>query len=213
MKQVIESENLNIKKVVPVLAQDVDFDGEYTAHAFGLETLLRVTSEVLPDELQDSFQNVQIADPESKKERAHAVVAAAVAAAAAEGAIPIPFSDCAVLIPTQVAMIASITVIYGMEVNKSFLTSFVSATIGTAGATVLGKTIVTNLIKLIPGGGTIAGGAISGATAGLLTSALGEAYIVIMDRIFRGEMKKEDLYGGAGLEEMKRIFREKLKKK
>ena len=75
----------------------------------------------------------------------------------------------------------TITVIFGLEVNKSLLTGFVSSTIGTAGATVLGRTIVADLIKLIPGLGTTAGGLISGATASLITTALGEAYIILME--------------------------------
>lgn len=54
--------------------------------------------------------------------------------------------------------------------------TIISATIGTAGTTVLGKTIAANLIKLIPAVGSIVGGIISAA----LTAALGEAYIAIM---------------------------------
>jgi len=48
---------------------------------------------------------------------------------------------------------------------------------GSAGAMVA---IVSNLLKLIPSVGTVAGGMISGTTAGLLTTALGESYIKIM---------------------------------
>ena len=94
-----------------------------------------------------------------------------------------------------------------MDISKSFLTSFVSATIGSAGATVLGKTIVSNLLKLIPGVGTVAGGMISGTTAGLLTTALGEAYI-----LYTGEINKEDLYTEDGQATMKKLFKEELKK-
>ncbi len=109
-------------------------------------------------------------------------------------------------------MIAGITVIFGLDINKSFITSFVSATIGSAGATVLGKTIVSNLLKLIPGLGSIAGGMISGTTAGLLTTALGEAYILIMEKIYKGELNKDELYHESGQKEMARLFKEQLKK-
>ena len=139
-------------------------------------------------------------------------MATAVAASFGEGFAPIPFSDAAVLVPTQVAMIASITTIFGLEVNKSFLTGFVSSTIGTAGATVLGKTIVSNIIKLIPGVGTGIGGLISGTTAGLLTTALGEAYIIVMEMIYKGEMASDDLYSKEGKATITRIFKEELKK-
>lgn len=110
-------------------------------------------------------------------------------------------------------MIAGITVVFGMDVSKTFLTSFVSATIGSAGATVLGKAIVSNLIKLIPGVGTVAGGLISGTTAGLLTTALGAAYIEIMKMVFNGEIQKEDLQSKDVQETMKTLFTTELKKK
>lgn len=212
MKTLVEKENLDIVKVVPVLAQDMDFDEEYVAKAYGLDKLIDIMSESLPKELQDTLQNVQKASLEAKKKYSQAAVATAVAAAFGEGFAPIPFSDAAVLIPTQVAMIASITTIYGMEVNKSLLTGFVSSTIGTAGATVLGKTIVSNLIKLIPGVGTGVGGLISGTTASLLTTALGEAYIIVMEKIYKGELKSEDLYTKDGQATISKIFKEELKK-
>ena len=49
------------------------------------------------------------------------------------------------------------------------------------------KKIVSNIFKMIPGVGTIAGGAISAATAATLTTALGETYIVILGQIAKGK--------------------------
>lgn len=213
MKELVERENLDIVKAVPVLAQDMDFDEEYVARAYGLDRLIDIMGEALPNELQDTLQNLQKVSLEAKRNASQKVIATAVAASFGEGFAPIPFSDAALLIPTQVGMIAGITAIFGMEVNKSFLTGFISSTLGTAGATILGKTIVSNLLKLIPTVGTAAGGVISGTTAGLLTTALGEAYIVIMELIYTGEMKSEDLYSEAGKEKMKNIFRSELKMK
>lgn len=213
MKTLVEKENLDVVKVVPLLAQDMDFDDEYIAKSYGLDRLIDVMTEVLPSELQSTLQNVQKASLDSKKRAAQAVIATAVAGSFGEGFAPIPFSDAALLVPTQVGMIAGITVIFGLDINKSFLTSFVSATIGSAGATVLGKTIVSNLLKLIPGIGTVAGGFISGSTAGLLTTALGEAYIKIMELVYLGELEKDDLFTDKGKDELTKIFREELKKK
>ena len=168
-------------------------------------------SEVLPDELQDTLQNVQIASLEAKKRYAQATVATATAAAFGEGFSPIPFSDCALLIPTQVAMIATITAIFGLDINKGFITAFVSSTLGAGGATVAGKAIVSNLLKLIPGAGTIAGGSISGATAGLLTSAMGEAYILLMEAIYKGELESADINSEEAKKKMKELFKAKIK--
>ena len=200
-------------KVVPVLAQDMDFDEEYIARAYGLDQLIDIMAEVLPDGLQNTLQNVQKVSLESKKRAAQAVVATAVAGSFGEGFALIPFSDAALLVPTQVGMIAGITVIFGLDISKSFLTSFASTTIASAGAMVLGKVIVSNLLKLIPGAGTIAGGMISGTTAGLLTTALGEAYIKIMEMVYKGEINKEKLCSAYGQKEMTRLFKEELEKK
>lgn len=213
MQTLVEKENLDIIKIIPVLAQDMDFDGEYVAKAYGLDQLVDIMSEALPEELQDTLQNVQKASLKSKKKRSRAVVAAASAVAFGEGFIPIPFSDAAVLIPTQITMIASITTNFGMNISKSVIMSFISSTIGTAGTTILGKSMVSNLFKLIPGVGTGVGGMISGSTASLLTTALGEAYIKFMEMIYKGELKKEDLYDQNGQKAISKMFKEELTKK
>lgn len=211
LRNMILDENIDVVQVVPVLAQDYEIDEDYVAKAFGLDILIRIMSEVLPDELQDTLQNVQKASLEEKKRHAQAVVATATAAAFSEGFAPIPFADCALLIPTQVAMVASITAIFGMNINKSIITSFVSSTLGTGGATIAGRTLASNLLKLVPGAGTIAGGTISGATAGLITTAFGEAYILLMEALYKGELKSGELTTKAGKEKMISLFKKKLK--
>lgn len=213
MRKMIIDENLDVVQVVPVLAEDYEIDEEYVAKSYGLDVLIHIMGEALPDELMDTLQNVQIASLAEKKKRAQAAIATATLAATGEGAAPIPFSDWALLIPTQIGMIASITVIFGFNVNKSILTAFLSSTLGAGGATLLGKTVVSNLVKLIPGVGTIAGGAISAATAGVLTAALGEAYIGIMTLVFNGEMNIEDLGTKKGKDKMTALFKQELKRK
>lgn len=211
MRQSLLNENLDIIQVIPVLADDYEIEDLGIAKAYGLDALIQVMGEALPDELIDTLQHVQIASLEEKKRRAQAAVATATVAAAGEGAAPIPFSDCALLIPTQVSMIASITVIFGFDVNKSVITALLSSSIGAGGATVLGKTVVTNILKFIPGAGTIVGGAISASTAGVITAALGEAYIAIMELVFKGEMSIDDLGTKKGKDKMTVLFKQQLK--
>lgn len=211
MRQSLLNENLDIIQVIPVLAEDYEIEELGVAKAYGLDALIQVMGEALPDELIDTLQHVQIASLEEKKRRAQAAVATATVAAAGEGASPIPFSDCALLVPTQVGMIASITVIFGFDVNKSIITALVSASIGAGGATVLGKTVVTNILKCIPGAGTVVGGAISASTAGVITAALGEAYIAIMELVFKGDMAIDDLGTKKGKDKMTVLFKQQLK--
>lgn len=213
IRQVLLNENLDIIQIIPVLAEDYEIEDLGVAKAYGLDVLIKVIGEALPDELMDTLQHVQIACLEEKKRRAQAAVATAAVAAAGEGAVPIPFSDCALLIPTQIGMIASITVIFGFDVSKSIITALLSSSIGAGGATLLGKTVVTNIIKFIPGAGTAIGSAISAGTAGVITAALGEAYIGIMKLVFKGEMSIDDLCTKIGKDAMSTMFKKQLKMK
>ena len=203
MRQTLLNENLDIIQVIPVLAEDYEIEDLGTAKAYGLDVLIKVMGEALPEELMDTLQHVQIACLEEKKRHAQAAVVSAALLAASEGAAPIPFSDYALLIPTQVGMVASITVIFGFDINKSIITALLSSTIGAGGATLLGKTVVTNLLKFIPGAGT----------AGVITAALGEAYIGVMELVFKGEMSIDDLGTKKGKDAMTSLFKEQLKSK
>lgn len=146
-------------------------------------------------------------------EKADNAVMTAVAATTATGAIPIPFADAPLLIGEQVAMMVAINAIFKIEVEKDALKSLVTAALGVGGATLLGKTIATNLIKLIPGAGTIAGGAVSAGTAGAITLALGKAYIQVCKAIKMGELNQSDLTKKAGIERLKKEFKTQLAKK
>lgn len=211
MRKALLDENLDVIQVIPVLAEDYEIEDLGTAKSYGLDILIKVMGEALPEELMDTLQNVQIASLEEKKRHAQAAVATAALAAVGAGAAPIPFSDCALLIPTQLGMIASITVIFGFDINKSIITALLSSTIGAGGATLLGKTVVSNLLKFIPGAGTVAGGAISAATAGVITAALGQAYIGVMELVFKGDMSINDIGTKKGKETMSALFKEQLK--
>ena len=145
--------------------------------------------------------------------KADNAVMAAVAATTATGAIPIPFADAPLLIAEQVSMMVAINAIFKINVEKDALKSLVMAALGVGGATIVGKTIATNLIKLIPGAGTIMGGAASAGTAGVITLALGKAYIQVCKAIKMGELDQNDLTKQAGIERLKKEFKEQMAKK
>jgi uncharacterized protein (DUF697 family) len=80
-------------------------------------------------------------------------------------------------------MLAGITAIFGLPVSVGFLTTLL-ASVGTrAVATIAGRSIVTNLLKLIPGAGTLASGAIAAATAAALTTVFGEVHIATLVKL------------------------------
>lgn len=139
-------------------------------------------------------------------ERSHVIVNQYTAAAVAEAATPIPFSDAVLLVPTQVAMISHITACFGLEVKKSFFTSLA----GTILTTFVGSSICANLLKLIPGVGTIIGGAISATVAGAVTKAFGEAYILLMIEVKKGKISLDDI--NAVIEFLINIIKNRLPK-
>jgi uncharacterized protein (DUF697 family) len=161
------------------------------------------------DDLMSDLQ-----DFEYKKmlEKADNVVLGFVAATGATGAIPIPFADAPLLISEQVTMMIAINAVFEFNISKDALKSLATAAIGVGGATVIGKTIAANMLKLIPGAGSVAGGAISAATAGLITLALGKAYIKVCKLIKMGKLKQDDLTRKEGIDALKTAFKEQLKK-
>ena len=209
----IEKEALHVVKIIPVLAEDFAIDDDYIVKAYGLNTLAEMMYNVIPEALQKTFVAVQKASFELKRKNALDIIKAASVSAAATGAIPIPMSDAPILISIQAAMIAKITAAFGIPLKTGSLTAIIAGLLGTTGTTVIGKTIVSNLLKLIPGAGSIAGGAISGATAAALTAALGEAFVVVISKIYSGELSIDDLTTEKGRRELAEALKERLKVK
>ena len=161
------------------------------------------------DELISDLQNFEYKE---MMEKADNVVLGFAATTGATGAIPIPFADAPLLVGQQVAMMVAINSIFKFDVSKDALKSLATAAIGVGGATVVGKTIVANALKFIPGVGSVAGGTISATTAGLITLALGKAYIQVCKSIKMGKLDQDDLTKKAGVDALKKAFKEQIKK-
>lgn len=161
------------------------------------------------EEIEVGNRELEILELNKKADNA---VSVAAAAAAATGAVPIPFADAPLLIGEQVAMMVTICGIYGINISKDGLKMLATAAIGTGGATLLGKTIATNLLKLIPGAGSVAGGAVSAGTAGVVTLAMGKAFIKVCNLVKVGKLSEEDLASKKGREEIAAEFKEQMKK-
>ena len=170
--------------VVSVRALPERFDGsDSVLRPKGLEDLLNATEEVIPEASQKAFAAAQRASVELKKKAAHKEVMVAAGAAGVASANPIPIADALVLVPIQVGMLARISAAFGIELSKAFLGTLVSSMVGSAGAMFMGRAIVTNLLKLFPGAGTVVGGVIAGATAVVLTTGLGSLYIAVLAKL------------------------------
>jgi uncharacterized protein (DUF697 family)/GTP-binding protein EngB required for normal cell division len=166
--------------VIRVRALAEEFDEGHTLPPMGLQELVEATGQVLPEGARRAFVAAQKASIQLKKNAGHKIVVGSATAAAAAGASPIPFSDAVILVPIQVAMLAGISSVFGLELSTAFLMTLVTSAAGGTGATFAGRAIVANLLKLIPGGGTLVGGVISATTAAVLTTTLGELYIATL---------------------------------
>ena len=212
LENYIKELNLPVKNVRSVLARDLEIDENYSLPAFGLKELVDTTFDCLPEAAHAAFINAQKVNIERKLEAANKAVIPFVTAAFAAGFNPLPFADATLLVPTQLAMLARLTVIFGIPINRSLLTGVISGVLGTGGATLIGRTIVANVIKFIPGVGTAAGGTISGTTAALITAGFGFAYnqvmVAIAKKIFAGVVISENEM----IELMKKAFADQMQK-
>lgn len=208
----IEGLNLPIQDIVATLAEPRHITRQITIPAFGLERLVHVTYGCMADAAKQAFINAQMVDIERKARMARSAVSKYVAGAFATGFTPIPFADSTVLVPAQIGMIAHLTAIFGINMEKNMIVALVSAIGGSGGAAFLGKTLVANALKFFPGIGTLAGGTISGSTAAILTAGLGYAYVEVLKRL------AARLYAGETIDEqeiidvMRSAYQEQLKK-
>jgi len=208
----IRNLNMPIINVVPTLAEEIEISDDIKLPSFGLKDLVDVTYECIDEAAQKAFINAQKVHLERKATEARKAVIPYVATNFATGFAPIPFSDAALLVPSQIGMIAHLTVIYGLNFDKTLISSIVTAVGGAGGAMVIGKTIVANALKFIPGIGTAAGGAISGTTAAILTAALGFAYIEVLNKIAIKINSGQKIDNSEIINMMKKAYEEQLKK-
>ncbi|MFB2980540.1 YcjF family protein [Microseira sp. BLCC-F43] len=197
----LEKKNLPVSYVIPVLAESKRV-GRYPVESYGLKRLVEATFELLPEVARKAFVKEQMASINLKAEAAFKYVTGYVASSALVGAAPIPFADSLILVPMQTTMLAHISVIFGMPFDKAFISTILSAIFGTGGVTASGRFIVTNLIKMVPGAGTVIGGAIAASTAATLTLALGLAYIELLKRYMKAKIHGETI----SLSDSSRIF-------
>ena len=172
------------KNVVRVRAIAETLDDGHTLQTKGLEDLVEATMSLLPEGTRRAFAAAQRVSLRHKRKQARLTIISSSSAAAGVAATPIPFADAAVLVPIQIAMLARVSVLYGLDVSTTFVTGLVTTAIGPAGATMGGKAIVANLLKFIPGAGSAVGGLVSAATAATITTVLGEMYVATLEAVF-----------------------------
>lgn len=177
----------SVPKAIPILKQSIP--------VFGLQELVELTIDVIPEGIKRAFVAAQKVDIAAKKNKSHGIVVGAASSAAGIAAVPIPFSDAVAIVPIQIGMLAGITATFGLSFDKSFLTALIGSVVTGAGGILAGRAVVSSLLKLIPGAGSAVGGAIAATTAAALTTAFGEAYIATLAFLFEknnGELPSQE---------------------
>ncbi len=173
-----------VANAISVLAEDIILDDtDIRIPAKNLDKLIDLTIEVAPEGQRNAITAANRVNLQKKWDRAHAAVASAAALAGGAGASPVPMTDAALIIPIQIGMLATISVIWGLSVDKVLLATIISGTTSGGIGTVAGRLLTANLLKLIPGAGSLVGGAINFLAAASITTVMGEAYIGALDRL------------------------------
>jgi uncharacterized protein (DUF697 family)/predicted GTPase len=114
--------------------------------------------------------------------------------AASAGAIPIPWLDLLIIPGIQSKMIHQLALVYGQPLNA---TRFLEVA-GTLGMGMLVRQATRELVKFIPFVGSVAGGALAGAS----TYALGKAFCYYYSAVHKGHVPQA--------EDLKRYYQEQL---
>ena len=171
-----DEEVSNMKSVLPESVKSCVFETSTKIKQYNhLDELIQWSISVLPEALRFAFIKSQKVNLDAKLKTAQKYIKQQCVAAFGVGFAPIPISDAPLLVANEMALIARILYLYDLgSVSDTIKSMGLSSILGSF-LTSLGKSAVANLIKLIPGIGTVVGGLISGGVGSTITAAVGEA--------------------------------------
>lgn len=137
--------------------------------------------------------------PKELEKKCHITIHTATTAAAAAGAAPIPMSDAIPITAAQIAMIIALGKNFGITLSRATAKSIISVGVTQQA----GRAISSNLLKCIPGYGTVVGGVVGATTAAALTEALGW---IIADDFYRISIGDEPENIMEAADELKQVF-------
>lgn len=179
-----------VKAVIPVVASIFRLNDKFYAAPYGITKLIDVTMNVMPEAIESSHKNVEDFKRHNKRVLAHSIVAAATAAGATVGAIPIPIPDSVILSGTEAAEVASIAKLYDIG-NDAVAGEFKKTIVEMGTAGLLAKQ-VADVVKAIPGL-NLAAASVNAVIAGIVVAAIGEISIRAYEQVYTGAKTLDDI--------------------
>ena len=175
--------------IIPVLAQPPK--GENILPR-GIEELIEVTEKNLDAAVRDAEQAVKRYDLKCKRRKAQALTFAAATSGGAIGAIPISFPDTVILTPLETLLVTSISRVYNLDEKDDLIKKIITRLVEAGTVSFVAKNAL-NQLKKIPGLGNLAADALNAIVAGAIIAGIGEATSLVMERVYLGNINKEDL--------------------
>lgn len=196
-------------EVIQVLSESFEMDfGVVPSH--GLQELVDATVRLLPEGCQAAFIAAQKVDVGRKVDVANKFMTGSVAAAFALGVVPlnltVPGTTEVGLVGIQVAMFASISLAFGLDIDKAFLNTLIASIAGSSTATLVGRELFRRVIELLPVGGQVVSSATGATIASTITATMGTAYINTLKYYAEKGIKPTPA-------QISDVFRQKMKEK
>lgn len=179
---------------------------------FQLGELMTWTYEQIEPSVKYAFLRAQRANVDLVKKEVNKAIRQHAAASFAVGFTPIPFADGPLLLANQSAMIGRIMKQYRLDSDFENISMIVSALGAGTIVSNLGRYLVAQLTKFIPGAGSV----INGSVATAITVSLGFTISEICYRIAKKNLSGEDVTAFVSdllkSDEVKQLFDEFFKK-
>ena len=180
--------SIDESQVVRTRALEIEDDDGNLQKPKGIDELLEQSCKYMDEGKANALARFQDYNKEQRRQAniAHAktLVNRYATSCSAAAVTPIPFSDIAILTPIQIGMILHISNIFGINISKenaAQLVATLTSVVGAAFGLRFLAQIAGNLLKLIPGFGSVTGGAINATIAFGATKVMGNAYIAYLD--------------------------------
>lgn len=180
----------NLKKVIPVVAQDYVINDSSYVEPVGITELIEATNNFLPEGKKAAYDDIYHYKIKRKKALAQGIVGTATTAGSVIGAIPISVADAPLLSGIEAGEITALARLYEIpkgEKSKQLMGTIIEA--GTASAAAKGA---ISVLKSIPGVNLVAG-VLNAVIAGCFVAAIGEASIYIFEQVYLGKKTAEDI--------------------